>query len=69
MERAPLDPVAQAEHMRAYMAGRIALVRSVMRFDHACDQIVPSDLRMLVGEIDRLQAQVDRLKAHEQPFK
>jgi hypothetical protein len=30
-------------------------VRKVMREDTACERIVPSDLRVLIGEIDRLR--------------
>ncbi len=30
-------------------------VRHIMCQDNACEQIVPSDLRELVGEIDRLR--------------
>ena len=36
----------------------IAAVRSVMREDTACERIVPSDLRILIGTIDRLAASV-----------
>jgi hypothetical protein len=42
----------------------IAEVRAVMRRDDACKIVVPSDLRTLIGEIDRLR---DRLNPPPQP--
>ena len=46
--------------MQKFFAERIAFIRSIMTHDNACDQIVPSDLRMLVGELDRLNAKLER---------
>lgn len=38
-------------------AGRTVLAR----MDNICDSLVPSDIRELLGEIDRLKAMVKRL--------
>lgn len=43
-------------------------VREIMYDDNACDRIVPSDLRVLIGEIERLRATIIDLhntKRHE----
>jgi hypothetical protein len=37
----------------------VYVVRKIMYDDDACDRIVPSDLRLLIGEIDRLKAKID----------
>lgn len=41
---------------RSTIEQRIGMVRQLMCLDDACDKIVPGDLRILVGEIDRLRA-------------
>jgi hypothetical protein len=46
----------------------LALVRSIMTHDNACDKIVPSDLRMLVAAYDERDKRVTELEAAMRTF-
>lgn len=50
-----------------YRAGVIKNVRGIMYFDDACNGIVPSDLRILIGEIDRLRAALRQAEVSASP--
>jgi hypothetical protein len=41
----------------------VEAVRQIMHRDDACNVIVPSDLRILIGEIDRLRSVVRNVRS------
>ncbi|WP_041299792.1 hypothetical protein [Hyphomicrobium sp. MC1] len=54
-----------ADKVQEMRDNTVYVVRKMMYDDDACSRIVPSDLRLLIGEIDRLRAKLaeyDELK-------
>lgn len=62
IDESPDSPVpairkeARARAFNSIVREVVERVRTVMRLDDACNYIVPSDLRVLIGQIDRLNS-------------